>query len=181
MEHIHQFCSPPIFIPPPTFAYEQHLNFKTKITGLNFSQPYSSDWQIGVLICVINIYSMLSVLYKKNWEEKCLSEAVPVRGLQKSLQQRRLLFTSLLSIALIFNLPAGPIQLKTSAIMFKACILLEEGHFIHIKNCIPNCNLNLMLFIKFLAEFNSCCRQQQNRKKIIFRIFPHSDYFSQIN
>ncbi len=68
MEHIHQFCLHPIFIPPPTFAYEQHLYFNVQITGLNFSQPYSSDWQIGVLICVINIYSMLSVLYKKMYD-----------------------------------------------------------------------------------------------------------------
>jgi hypothetical protein len=38
MEHIHQFCLHPIFfIPPPTFAHEQHLNFKFQITVETFN------------------------------------------------------------------------------------------------------------------------------------------------
>ncbi len=119
------------------------------------------------------------ILRSKIWSQNVIA----VRGRQESLQQRRLLFTSLLSVVLIFNLTSGTIPLKTSAIMFKACHLSRKGPIYSYKIAF----LIALLFIKlaitivhFCQKSNSWRRQQQNRKKILCRIFLHSDYFTKL-
>ena len=103
-----------------------------------------------------------------------------MRPAEKSTAKTTFIYFAIL-VALIFNLLAGPIPLKHPPLHLKHVVCKEKGLFYSYKNCIPNCNLNLMLFIKLLAEFNSCSMQQQNRKKILCGISLHSAYFSQIN